>query len=167
VAFFASAVKFGANSLITNQNLVTKIYFPREILPLACVFANFFGFSLSLPYSSFADVIGRRLSVQFALDATHCRSAAFDHGERGRCAFLRRICFFRDVKYIVEVLFTYGILFTPVCTVPRFWKVAPALLLNPVASILEAINDVVVLQRGPALLAAYAAGGAVIGYCFW
>ena len=37
-SFFAGAVKFGSNSLIANMNLVTKIYFPREVLPLSSVF---------------------------------------------------------------------------------------------------------------------------------
>jgi len=164
-AFFASAVKFGANSLITNQNLVTKIYFPREILPLACVFANFFDFLVATVFLGLLMLIGRAgLSVQllwtplivvllFMITASVAVVLS--------CANL----FFRDVKYIVEVLFTYGILFTPVLYSARaFGKWAPALLLNPVASILEAINDVVVLQRAPSFgWLAYAAGCAVIG----
>lgn len=32
-AFFLSAVKFGTNSMVSNPNLVTKIYFPREVFP--------------------------------------------------------------------------------------------------------------------------------------
>ena len=33
--FFTTAVTTGSNSLVNNLNLVTKIYFPREILPLS------------------------------------------------------------------------------------------------------------------------------------
>src|SRR5436189_4597351 len=29
--FFASSLRFGVNSLTTNTNLVSKVYFPREI----------------------------------------------------------------------------------------------------------------------------------------
>src|ERR1700682_4287394 len=39
-AFFVSALKFGTNSLVSNYNLVTKIYFPREIFPIAAVLAS-------------------------------------------------------------------------------------------------------------------------------
>jgi lipopolysaccharide transport system permease protein len=33
--FFSSAVSSGANSLVGNQNLVTKVYFPRLLLPIS------------------------------------------------------------------------------------------------------------------------------------
>ena len=56
--------------------------------------------------------------------------------------------FFRDVKYIVEVILTIGIFFTPVFyEVSMFGKWESVLLSNPVGTILEAINTVVVLQR--------------------
>jgi lipopolysaccharide transport system permease protein len=58
--------------------------------------------------------------------------------------------FFRDVKYIVEIVMTFGILFTPVFyEASMFGEWGYLLLLNPVGSILEAINDVVVLNRMP------------------
>ena len=34
-SFFVGALGFAINSLTGNSNLVTKIYFPREVLPLA------------------------------------------------------------------------------------------------------------------------------------
>jgi len=41
-AFFVSAIKFGTNSMVSNANLVTKIYFPREVFPLAAVLVSLF-----------------------------------------------------------------------------------------------------------------------------
>lgn len=41
---FATAISFAAPSLITNMNLVTKIYFPKEILPLATIGAALLDF---------------------------------------------------------------------------------------------------------------------------
>ena len=35
--FFTTSLAFGVPSLVTNTSLVTKVYFPREILPLASV----------------------------------------------------------------------------------------------------------------------------------
>src|SRR5574340_1224667 len=43
-AFFVSAIKFSTNSLVGNSNLVTKIYFPREVFPIAAVLASLFDF---------------------------------------------------------------------------------------------------------------------------
>lgn len=42
--FFSSSISFAVPSLVGNINLVTKIYFPREILPISSVVAAFFDF---------------------------------------------------------------------------------------------------------------------------
>lgn len=42
--FFATALSFAVPSLIANGAIITKIYFPREIIPLASVFAALFDF---------------------------------------------------------------------------------------------------------------------------
>ena len=41
---FASSVSFGTQSLVSNMNLVTKIYFPKEILPVSSVLASLVDF---------------------------------------------------------------------------------------------------------------------------
>ncbi len=42
--FLSNSVNYGAGSIIGNSNLVNKIYFPREILPLSIVLANLINF---------------------------------------------------------------------------------------------------------------------------
>ncbi len=39
-AFFVGALGFATASLVGNSNLVTKIFFPREVLPLSSVGAQ-------------------------------------------------------------------------------------------------------------------------------
>lgn len=39
--FFANSLNGSVNSLVANRNLVTKVYFPREVFPLSCVLASF------------------------------------------------------------------------------------------------------------------------------
>jgi lipopolysaccharide transport system permease protein len=46
--FFANACMNGGNSLVNNERLVTKIYFPRLALPAANVFAAMFDFLICL-----------------------------------------------------------------------------------------------------------------------
>ena len=50
--------------------------------------------------------------------------------------------FFRDVKYIVQVLLTFGIFFTPVFFEPAMFGVVGAklMMLNPLAPLLEGIR---------------------------
>jgi ABC-2 type transport system permease protein len=46
--FLSNSVNYGSGSIISNSNLVNKIYFPREILPLSVVFSNLVNFLFEL-----------------------------------------------------------------------------------------------------------------------
>ena len=46
--FFVSALKFSVQTLVGNSSLVTKIYFPRAVLPLSAILACLFDFSLAI-----------------------------------------------------------------------------------------------------------------------
>lgn len=149
-SFFIGSIRFATTSLVGNANLVTKIYFPREVFPVAAVLANLFDFILA---SFFLVVIlaitGFQIDyhviwVPFLILSLILFTTAL--GMILSCANL----FFRDVKYIVEVLVTFAIFFTPVFyDASLFGKWAPLLLLNPVGAILENINSVVILHHPP------------------
>jgi len=46
--FLSNSVNYGASSIIGNSNLVNKIYFPREIIPLSIVLSNLINFFFEL-----------------------------------------------------------------------------------------------------------------------
>lgn len=46
--FFATGATTAANSLVANERLVTKTYFPRLLLPMSCVGAAMFDFLIGL-----------------------------------------------------------------------------------------------------------------------
>jgi lipopolysaccharide transport system permease protein len=46
--FFAGAISSGGQSIVSSQQLVTKVYFPRLIIPLADVGGNLFDFVIAL-----------------------------------------------------------------------------------------------------------------------
>ena len=61
--------------------------------------------------------------------------------------------FFRDVKYIVEVILTFAIFFTPVFYESSlFGRWAALILANPVSPLLEGISTVVILHQSPSFL---------------
>ena len=164
-SFFAGALGFATSSLVANVSLVTKIYFPREVLPLSSIAAQAFdsgiatlALAIALPF------LGVALSpallwlpvLALLLLALTSASALFLS-----CANL----FFRDVKYIVQLLLTFGIFFTPVLIEPSMLgrRGASVMMLNPLAPILEGVR--VVLQHGQSLLTRVVettAAGAVI-----
>ncbi len=44
---FATSLSEGSNSLITNANLISKVYFPRLIVPASAVIVSFVDFAVS------------------------------------------------------------------------------------------------------------------------
>ena len=167
-AFFISSVRFATNSLTSNSNLVTKIYFPREVFPISAVLANLFDFFIaSVTLTIILAITGIGISLQILwlpIIFSLLVLLTIGLGMILACANL----FFRDVKYIVEVIVTFAIFFTPVfyeASMFKNWE--PILLLNPVGAILENINAVVVLQQPPSIFwlsysAVWAIGGLLL-----
>jgi lipopolysaccharide transport system permease protein len=151
-AFFVSAIRFGTTSLIGNANLVTKIYMPRLVFPLAAVFSQLFDFLIAgAVVTLFLVVVGVELSVQLfwvplLIGTLIVLAAAL------AIIFSAASLFFRDVKYIVDVLLTFAIFFTPVFyESSMFGSWAPALLANPASPLLEAMSSTIVLHEAPPL----------------
>ena len=146
-AFFVGAIGFATNSLTGNINLVTKIYFPREVFPLAAVMAQMFDTAIgatALTVLLFV-FLGIGFSTQIlwvvplvVLLFLFTAGAALFLS----CANL----FFRDVKYIVQVLLTFGIFFTPVFYEPGIFGPTGSqlMMLNPLAPLLEGLRLAVV-----------------------
>jgi len=151
-AFFVASLRFSTLSLIANSNLVTKIYFPRELFPLAATLSQFFDLTIaSVALAVILTVAGIGVSIQllwvpFLVVLLVALVLALG------ILLSALALFFRDVKYIVEVVLTFGIFFTPVFyDVGLFGEWAWVLLLNPLAPILEGLAACVVRHEAPAL----------------
>ncbi len=46
--YFSNSVTEGTNSLVSNSNMISKVYFPRMILPLSAVLSKLVDFSISM-----------------------------------------------------------------------------------------------------------------------
>lgn len=150
-AFIVSSIRFGCNSLtLTNRDLVTKIYFPKEIFPLASVMSSLFDFAVaSSALVVFLAVL--RIHVNANLLWVPVLIVVIVALTSGISMVVAAASlFFRDVKYIVEVLLTFGIFFTPVFyDVDMFGSKGKWLLLNPVAPLLEGLSACVRHGKAP------------------
>ena len=149
-AFFAGSIRVATSSLLANANLVTKIYLPREVFPFSAVLFHLFDFAVASCVLVVLLVLsGLPVGIEifwypYLLLLLVLLTAGW--GMLLSCGTM----FFRDVRYIVEIVMSFGILFTPVFYESRmFGDWGYVLLLNPVGSILEAMNDVVVFNRMP------------------
>lgn len=151
-AFLVSSIRFSCNSLVTNQNLVTKVYFPKEVFPIGAVMASLFDFGVaSGPLAIFLFASRTGWSVQLAWVPLLLAILVVLTVGLGMVVSAASL-FFRDVKYIVEVLLTFGIFFTPVIyDVRMLGDKGKWLLLNPVAPILEGFSDCIVRHQAPDL----------------
>jgi lipopolysaccharide transport system permease protein len=141
-AFFVGALGFATASLVGNGNLVTKIYFPREVLPLSSVGAQSFDTSIGLlTLVVVLPFLGVRLHPSLAwVPLLLLLLVLFTTGVSLflACANL----FFRDVKYIVQVVLMFGIFFTPIFFEPAMLgpQGARLAMLNPLTGILEGLR---------------------------
>jgi ABC-type polysaccharide/polyol phosphate export permease len=151
-AFIVSSIRFTCFSLTGNRDLVVKIYFPKEIFPMAAVLACLFDFFVACAalviflafikigvsiYLLWAPVLVATI-VLFCVGIGMIVSAAS--------------LFFRDVKYIVEVFLTFGIFFTPVFyDLSMFGDRGKWLLLNPVAPLLDGLGRCIARHESPDL----------------
>jgi ABC-type polysaccharide/polyol phosphate export permease len=151
-AFLVSSIRFSCNSLVANQNVVTKIYFPKEIFPLAAVLASLFDLVIaSGAIIIFLFVARVGVSAQLAWVPLLLVILVIMVAGVGMILSAASL-FFRDVKYVVEVFLTFGIFFTPVFyDVHMLGSKGKWLLLNPIAPILEGLSDCVVRHQAPDL----------------
>lgn len=150
-AFFVSAIRFASNSLVANANLVTKIYMPREIFPLAAVLSQLVDFAVAAAVVVvFLGIVGVPLRLELLWIVPLLLLLILLAAALG--VFLSAgALFFRDVKYIVEVILTFAIFFTPVFyEAALFGRWAPLLLLNPVAPLLEGLGAAATGRAMPA-----------------
>jgi ABC-type polysaccharide/polyol phosphate export permease len=163
-AFFVGCLGVATPSLVANMSLVTKVYFPREVLPLSSILAQTFDsligaviITLILPFMG-VGVSRQLLWVPVLLVLLWTLALAC--GLFLSCANI----FFRDVKYLVQVFLTFGIFITPVILdAPMYGpKGARIMMLNPIGPILEGLRLSIVQQHN--LLEPLAAP---TGFPFW
>ncbi len=142
-SFFGGCVSFSSGALTGNMNLVTKIYFPREVLPLSAVltqlFDSFIGATaLSLMLVLFMGVTPS-LSMLWAIPLVlmlFCFTL-------GLVLFISCAnVFYRDVKYLAQVIIMFGIFFTPVFYEPIMFGPTGSrlMMLNPLTPIMEGLR---------------------------
>ncbi len=150
--FFSSSVSGGSMSVVNQQDLVKKIYFPREVLPISFVTSCFVNMLLSFIVVAVSGIGFNPVALLFlplimlieyilALGITMVTSAC--------------TVYLRDLEHIIGVLMMAWIYLTPVMyDISYVTENAPAKLvsifyLNPMTSIAIAYRDILYYKRIP------------------
>lgn len=151
-AFLAASLTDMTNALVDNMNLVNKIYFPREVLPVACMLARLVDFGIAAAlfvgvafyfrvpfFPAGLPMLLVVLLVQILLvSGMGLATAALN-------------VFVRDVRSVlvllVQVWFYASPVIYPVEAVPERYRALYSL--NPMVGIIEGYRDVLLRGRWP------------------
>lgn len=141
-AFFVGSINFTTGSLLTNINLIAKMYFPREVLPLAALGAQSIDAGVGL---TFLLVLSPLLGLHFGVQLlwVPLLIGLLFLIILGAALFLSAAnVFYRDVKYLVQVAVTFGIFATPVFFgLPDLGaRGRMFLIFNPLTTVLEGLS---------------------------
>ena len=137
--FFAHAITESGNSLVLNQQLITKVYFPRLVIPLASVLAGLVDFGIG-----FIVLIGMMLFYGIVPTPAVLVLPFFILLELitglGAGLWLATLNVrYRDVRYTIPFLVQFWLFLTPVAysssLIPERWRVLYGL--NPMAGVVE------------------------------
>jgi len=149
--FFMNSVSSGTLSLITYRNIVTKTYFPREIVPLSQVCSRFIDFSAAAVfYAGFMVYYGVRLGP-WALMAPVFFGLLLLFTVGFTMATSAINVFYRDVNPVVQIALQLWLYLTPVAyplsaTSQRFrWL----FVLNPLTAVVEGFRSSLIFGRAP------------------
>jgi lipopolysaccharide transport system permease protein len=140
--FFASAVSEGSNSLIQNANIISKVYFPRVIIPMSAVVVSLVDFLIS-----FVLLLALMVWYQFAPDWRMLFLPAFlllaVVVAIGPILWLASLNVqYRDFRYVVPFLIQLGLFISPVgfssSIIPERWRLVYSL--NPVVGVIDAFR---------------------------
>lgn len=137
--FFANCVGGASNSIISEGHLISKIYFPRLIIPVASFGSKLFDFIISF-LIMFLIMAYYRMSPGITTLMIPVLILFTMLTALGIGTFFSAVCVtYRDVRYIVPVLIQLWMYATPVVypmsIVPARWRWVVSL--NPLAGLIE------------------------------
>jgi lipopolysaccharide transport system permease protein len=137
--FFANALSECSNSLITNANLISKVYFPRLIVPASAVVVSFVDFMISgmilLGLMAWYDFLPSWRVLTLPLFIIIAAAAAMGAGLWLAALNVK----YRDFRYIVPFIVQFGLYISPVgfssTVVPERWRLLYSL--NPMVGVID------------------------------
>lgn len=137
--FFANSLSESSNSLISNANLISKVYFPRLVVPTSAVVVSFVDFMISgtilLGLMAWYNFIPswRIITLPFFILIAFAASM-------GAGLWLASLNVqYRDFRYIVPFIVQFGLYISPVGfssqIVPQEWRLLYSL--NPMVGVID------------------------------
>jgi lipopolysaccharide transport system permease protein len=137
--YFSSTVQSATTSIVDNSGMSSRVYFPRAVLPLVQVRSNLYSVPINIVIViAMALILGHGLDQHILLLIPGTVLLVWLAASLSLTLSAAQV-YFRDVRYIVQALFTALIYLTPVfIPLDIFPSGAKALVLaNPVTGVVE------------------------------
>jgi lipopolysaccharide transport system permease protein len=168
-ALFSSSLTESSNSLIDNTNLISKVYFPRLIMPAATLITSFVDFLIS-----FIILIGMMVYYQFApgwhilmlpLFIMLALLASMGPGLWITALNVK----YRDFRYVIPFVVQFGLYVSPVGfsskVVPEQWRLLYSL--NPMVGVIDGFRWCILGGESPLYLPGLILSLATTGFFLW
>jgi lipopolysaccharide transport system permease protein len=137
--FFANALAECSTSLLANSNMISKVYFPRMIVPVSAVIVSFVDFLISgiilLALMAWYDFVPSWRILTLPLFIAIAFAAALGAGLWLAALNVK----YRDFRYIVPFIVQFGLYISPVgfssSIVPESWDLLYSL--NPMVGVIN------------------------------
>lgn len=137
--FFANSLSECSNSLITNSNLISKVYFPRLIVPTSAVVVSFVDFMISgiilLGLMAWYNFVPSWRILTLPLFILLAFAAALGAGLWLASLNVQ----YRDFRFIVPFIVQFGLYISPVgfssSVVPEKWRLLYSI--NPMVGVID------------------------------
>ncbi len=147
--FFASSLSESSNSLISNSSLISKVYFPRIIIPASSVIVSLIdfliSFSILLVLMIWYKFIPGWQILTLPLFITMAFAASFGAGLWLTSLNVK----FRDFRYIVPFMVQFGLYISPVgfssSIIPEQWRLLYSL--NPMVGVIDGFRWAILGQK--------------------
>lgn len=161
---FAHALTESSNSLVANERLITKVYFPRLVVPIAAVLGGLVDFAVAfvillvmMLYYSIVPTVAIVALPGFILLAVMTALAV------GLWLSALNVKY-RDVRYTINFLIQFWLFATPIAypssLVPERWR--PLYGLNPMAGVVEGFRWALLGSKPPGVMLAVSVGVVVL-----
>lgn len=168
-SLFATSLGDASNSLISNANLISKVYFPRLIVPTATVVTAFVDFLIS-----FAILVGMMVYYQFLPSWNILLLPVFIllalMASLGPGLWITALNVkYRDFRYVIPFVVQFGLYVSPVgfssSIIPEQWRLLYSL--NPMVGVIDGFRWCILGGESPIYLPGFLLSLGVVAFFLW
>jgi len=167
--FFSTGLSEASNSLINNASLISKVYFPRLIVPTAAVVVAFVDFLIS--FSILVVLMGwYRFWPDWRIIVLPTFALLAFLASIGPALWITSLNVkYRDFRYVIPFIVQFGLYVSPVgfssSVVPPQWRLVYSL--NPMVGVIDGFRWCILGRQSELFLPGLVTSVAVIAFFLW